>query len=330
NPGKNTAGRVAGEATLDTLEIIRQTETVLAWMVDNQLDIRTALSMTTDVYSPIFTPELHNFTHNLYTSLIGDSVASSHQTNEPISPELAKRLHQAIAPVFKSKPNVMGKLLQWQDFFFRTADGTAAYGLGDFWADVIRVHGTEPEESDSQASANIARYSQGMAQYALISQWADLTEQDLYLIVDCPSWFMPDAGVEPSMPLLLRIARLKQWLSRIVVPASEAFGYFEMANQQGQVPVQALAALATIHGWDSKKTVLMNSYLISKNIYQGFPKYLDDVFHLETWMQASAHLNVGSNCIAQLFEMSRPQSVHPGLSNLIRGVAEQLSAAIKN
>ncbi|WP_223521488.1 carbohydrate binding domain-containing protein, partial [Pseudomonas sp. GL-B-19] len=533
NPGKNTAGRVAGEATLDTLEIIRQTETVLAWMVDNQLDIRTALSMTTDVYSPIFTPELHNFTHNLYTSLIGDSVASSHQVIEPISPELAKRLHQAIAPVFKSKPNVMGKLLQWQDSFFRMPDGITAYGLGDFWADVIRVHGTEPEESDSLASANIARYSQGMAQYALIAQWADLTEQELNLIVDKADFFtlasisssagdlspgrsgvvtftfsedpgssftasnvvlnnatlgpisgtgtsrtatvtsiatniisngsfaggatgwgtsgtvflhgnghmtfesgtsvngviqqnvttvegetyvvqfwvrghnnsygpcrataqaldgttvlgslvttpnssgatvkftfvatsttttiklietidassneyyfddfvvarvptvtvrnsvFMDLAAKPSMPLLLRIARLKQWLLRVVVPASEAIGYFEKANQSGQTSAKAIDALAAIHGWDSKQTVLMNSSLVNQQTYSDFPKCFDDVCHLEAWMLASAHLDVGGNCIDLLYRMSK-STVGAQESSLIRGVAEQLTATIKH
>lgn len=521
NPGNDTAKRVGGKATLDTLDVIRQTETVLSWMIDNQLDIPTAQSMTTTLYSSTFTPELHNFTYNLYTSLINDGAS------------FEQKLHQAIAPVFKSKPNVMSKLLQWQDSFFRTADGTKAYGLSDFWADVQNVHGAAPEVEVSKATANVARYCQGMAQYALIAQWADLSEQDLDLIVDKAATFelvdisgttenlapgsctavtftfsedpgnafsaanvvlhngtlgaisgtgttrkatvtsnatniisnggftggatgwstsgtvflhgnghmtfesggsvngviqqnvatvagqlyvvqfwlrghndtypackatvqaldgtrvlgslvttantrgatvkftfiassatttiklmetkddpsneyyfddfvvarvptvtvrnsaFMDSAAKPSLPLLLRVARLKQWLLRAVVPASEAIGYFEKANQPGQTNANALDALAAIHGWDSKQTILMNSALVNQDIYPDFPKCFDDVYRLETWMHTGAQLNVGSNCVAQLFEMSKP-TVEAENTDLINRVAEQLAAAMQH
>jgi hypothetical protein len=725
NPGQTSAARIAA-GTLDTLQIIRQTEAVLAWMVDNQLDLQTVLSMTTNTYSAVLTPELINFTHNLFTSLTHDSDAPVQQTDKALSSAFRQRLYQAIAPVFGCKPNVMAKLLQWLDAFFRLPDGTTPYGLGDFWGDVKSVHGAQAGVDTSQASANMARYSQGMAQYALIAQWANLTEQDLSLIVDNYAWFMvvisrsawvnkpvntfvigdqgstihgvvrseqgmtsltdggwlvtwnsaaqdsndwgiyqqrfdakgvavggetqvntftkgaqgnsrvtqltgggwlvtwmsdgqdgsgygvyqqrfdasgtkvgaevrantgtaaeqgrPDViglpsggwltvwqdassgsyvinmqqynadgsvkggntrvststgtqsapaiallsnggwvvswqiqgtgsndniymqaykadgtklggatqlqtrvntfttgaqmqtdvtglsdggwlitwqspsqdgslqgiyqqrynaagvaqggetrvntftaddqqlasvagligggwvvtwqsrnqvtatssndiyqqrydgtgnklGVEqlvnehfsdgqqtlpnitatadggwticwvsagqdgsgtdiyqqhympsnrasPSLPLLLRIARLKQWLLRTVVQASAAIGYFEKANQSGQTSAKALDALATAHGWDSKQTVLMNDVLVNQRIYTDFPRCFDDVCHLESWMQASAHLSVGTNCIEHLYEMSKPQASAQA-SDLIRSVAEQLTATIK-
>lgn len=717
NPGQDSAKRI-GQATLDTLKIIRQTETVLTWMVDNQLDLQTVLKMTTNNYSSVLTPDLYNFTHNLFTSLTHDTDVTGQPAGEPLSPALEQRLYQAIAPVFACKPNVMAKLLQWLDVFFRLPDGTTAYGLGDFWADVHKVHGADPGVDISQASANVARYSQGMAQYALMAQWANLTEQDLNLIVDDYAWFMvvmsrsafgskrvntfvtgdqgdavngeyrseqgmanladggwvvtwnstgqdgdglgvyqqrfdangmavgeetrvnttttnnqadsrvtglanggwvvtwvdaqndynicqqcfdasgahvgseirmntalsndPDVaalpgggwivvfsnfssniflikaqqytatgtaagdtvtvatstdnqyepaiatlydggwvvswygdgagdsdgifmqaynadgskrgletrcntytpgtqrgvdvaglsdggwlvawhspdqdgsgfgiyqqrytanglaqgpenrvntvtagdqnlaavcaltgggwvvtwqsnnqfsatsgndiylqhfdilgnkvgseelvnthftvgeqtapnitatadggwtiswvsvgedgsgtgiyqqhyrptsnGAKPSMPLLLRIARLKQWQLRTVVPASTAIGYFDKANQSGQTSNEALDALATIHGWDAKQTALMNDALVRQQIYTDFPKCFDDVCHLETWMQASAHLTVGSNCLVHLNEMSKPQASAQA-SDLTRTVAEQLTATINH
>ncbi|MCP1489892.1 hypothetical protein J3D48_006302 [Pseudomonas fluorescens] len=721
NPGQDNAKRIGQANTQHTLGIIRQTETVLTWMVDNQLDFQTVLNMTTNSYSTVLTPDLYNFTHNLFTSLAHDTDVTGQPADEPLSPALEQRLYQAIAPVFACKPNVMAKLLQWLDVFFRLPDGITAYGLGDFWVDVQQVHGADAGVDISQASANVARYSQGMAQYALMAQWANLTEQDLNLIVDNYAWFMvvmsrsvlgnkrvtpsgnqaspgnngkfrteqgmgnlidggwvttwnstgqngsdldvyqqrfdangmavggetrvntsttekqcnsrvtglanggwvvtwedqqqnvltiyqqcfdasgvnagseirvsmgevydpdvaalpgggwivvfkhfenvssitwvikaqqytatgtavgdnitvatstsylcepaiatlydggwvvswyciaaraedlggifmqaynadgskrglethcntytpntqtevdvaglsdggwlvawqspdqdgsgfgiyqqrytakglaqgpenrvntvtagdqklaavcaltgggwvvtwqsnnqfsatsgndiylqhfdangikvgseelvnthftvgeqtapnitatadggwtiswisagqdgngngvyqqhyrPNYGAKPSLPLLLRIARLKQWQLRTVVPASTAIGYLEKANQAGQTSTGALDALATVHGWDSKQTALMNDALVRQQIYKDFPKRFDDVCHLETWMQASTHLTVGSNCLVQLNEMSKPQDSAQA-SDLIRNVAEQLTATIK-
>ncbi|MDI2145891.1 hypothetical protein KBJ94_27995 [Pseudomonas sp. ITA] len=694
NPGQDSAKQIAQANSVDTLRIIRQTEAVLAWMGDNQLDLPTLLSMTTSAYSPVLTPELFNFTHNLFTSLNDDS--GMQPVNGPLPSAVEQRLYQAIAPVFGCKPNVMAKLLQWQDVFFRLQDGTTPYGLGDYWADVKRVHSAQSGTDITQASANVARYSQGMAQYALIAQWAGLTEQDLNLIVESFAWFMvvptrsafsgksvntfvtgdqgsayftqgmtsladggwvvtwnsqgqagsgsgvylqrfdangmpvgaetqvnttkldnpstsrvttlanggwvvtwtglqvylqcfdthgakvgseisvgpangvdnwssvaalpgggwiiafqdnsspntplvkqqqytatgtpvggiisvttrfgvlpaitalsgggwvvgwaaletgnfsihtqaynadgskrgletqcsalstvmalsglsdggwlvvwlrdsviyqqrydanglakgsqsqvntttsdpnypavcgltgggwvvtwqnnylvsassgddiyqqhfdslgnrvggeelvntlftageqttpnitatanggwtiswvsaaedgsglgiyqqhynvPSNAARPSPPLLLRVARLKKWLLRTVVPASSAIGYFALANQPGQTSAKALDTLATIQGWNSKQTALMNDALVNHQIYKDFPKCFDDVCRLETWMQASAHLNVGSGGIVQLYEMSKP-NVSAEASSLISGAAEQLMATL--
>ena len=114
-----------------------------------------------------------------------------------------------------------------------------------------------------------------------------------------------------------------------MVPAATAIGYFNKANQSGQTSIEALNALATIHGWDGKQTVLMNDALVSQQIYSDFPKCFDDVCHLEAWMQASAHLTVGSNCLVHLNEMSKPQASAQA-SDLIRTVAEQLTATINH
>ncbi|MFJ2715375.1 hypothetical protein ACIOZM_31820, partial [Pseudomonas sp. NPDC087346] len=105
NPGKNTALRVAGGPTLETLAIIRQTEVVLTWMVDNQLDISTVVSMTSNVYSSAFTPEIQNFTYNLYTALITDTAATAatgKQGSNALDPAFKQKLCQAISPMFKS------------------------------------------------------------------------------------------------------------------------------------------------------------------------------------------------------------------------------------
>jgi hypothetical protein len=340
NPSTDIAAIVAGAPTLQTLSIIRQSEAVLAWMATHELDVHTAFSMLTPVYNDALLPDLYNFTDNIYTSLASDPAAVMYQKNAPLPSPLQQKLYELIAPSFKSKPNVMDKLLQWQDLHFVSSlaplKGDAqAYGLGDYWADVDIFHSNiDSREADSQemlaVSANVARYSQGMAQYGLIGQWADLTEQDLTLIVSRPGWFMADVGWvgRPSFPLLLRIARLKQWLLRVVVPIPEALHYFAMANQSGQTAAQAIAYLVTVQGWDEITAQQNNDYLVNQGIYSGFPKCFDDVHRLQAWMQAATQLNVGSQCINSLFLMAKADAAAQA-STLIGDVAKQLVTALK-
>jgi hypothetical protein len=326
-PGERTAGIVGGAPNEQTLEIIRSTETVLAWMDDHQLDMSAAFNLTTSAYNSHVTPELFNFTHNIHTALSSDAAARAHQQGGQLMPPLEQKLHQLIAPVFRSKPNVMGRLLQWQDKHFQ--NGGASYGLGEYWADIDTVFSVPAQSNLSPApeAANVARYSQAMAQYALIAQWADLTEQEVNLI-DSPGWFIRGVSEAPppSLELLLHVARLKQWLERVVVPKAEALGYFQIANESGQTAERAIEVLAYIQGWDVNTAKAMNARLSAQLFYSGFPRAFNEVFRLEAWMQAGIQLNADSVGIGQLHEMSKHNAAAEA-SALLRAVTALLTGA---
>lgn len=341
NPAANIAAVVAGPPTLQTLSIIRQSETVLTWMAIHELDIRTAYNLVTPIYNEAIIPEIYNFTENIYSSLSSDTTALAYQKNTDLPDSLRQKLYELIAPAFQTKANVMDRLLQWQDRHFVSSaapvKGEAArpYGLGDYWVDVETFQQEFEAPRTNQAnifevSANVARYTQGMAQYGLIAQWADLTEQDLILIVSRPGWFIANEYFvgRPSLPLLLRIARLKQWLLRVVVPIPEALEYFDGANRTYRDAEEAIPHLARIQGWDVNTALLTNDYLVNQGIYGEFPKCFDDVHRLESWMQVAAQLNVGSQCLNSLFLMAQPDAAAQA-SPLLSDVAKQLVTALQ-
>lgn len=341
NPGADIPAVVAGTPTLQTLGIIRQSEAVLSWMATHELDLRTVYSLVTPVYNEAIIPEIYNFTDNIYTTLGSDTAALTYQKNTELPDSLRQKLYELIAPIFKTKPNVMDRLLQWQDRHFVSSpaplkgEAPQAYGLGDYWVDVETFQQDFDGPKNNQAnfnevSANVARYTQGMAQYGLIAQWADLTEQDLTLIVSRPGWFVANElwiG-RPSLPLLLRIARLKQWVLRVVVPIPEALQYFDAANRTYLTAEDAVTHLARIQGWDESTALLTNNYLVDQGIYSKFPKCFDDVHRLEAWMQAATQLNVGSQCINSLFLMAQADAAAQA-SPLISDVAKQLVTALQ-
>jgi hypothetical protein len=333
NPGRDIAKVVAGAATLETLAIIRQTETVLAWMSSHQLDIDYSFKLTTERYSENVTPELFNFVDNIYTSLSSDPAATSYQADESLSDPLKQKLYTLTAAAFKVKANVMQRLITWLDGRFTTQgadEEPVAYGLGNFWADIEDLFsGAEPTLERLQDSPNIARYSQAMAQYALIALWANLTEQDLTLIVDTPAQFSGTAPVSaPSLSLLLSISRLKEWQQRVRVPQAEAMSYFLYANKTSQTAPVALTMLAYIHGWDLETTTAMNTFLVGQSLYSAFPKSFAQVLLLEAWMQVGQQTAAGSAGTDGLYRMSL-ENVEAQASGLIQLVADNFAAALQ-
>lgn len=342
NPQRDIAALVAGPATLEVLDVIRQSEMVLQWLRDHQLPLEEAFNLITEHYSASVTPELFNFTHNIYSSLCTDQAAVAYQPSVPLPETLRQKLFRLNASVFKVKANVMGRLIGWLDQHFTSTtepslQTATPYGLGDFWSDVGSLFSDrEATRLDGMyTTPDIARYSHAMAQYALIAQWANLTEQDLTLIVDTPSWFMgsggEDAGMAPppSFEVLLYISRLKEWQQRVVVLEAEAMTYFAAANAAGQTAEVALTLLAYIQGWDWKATTDMNAGLVHAQCYADFPKNFAQVLQLEAWMQVSKQLGVGAQCVRGLHEMSLEQARAED-SSLIKGVAEELVASVQN
>lgn len=341
NPERDIAALVAGPATLEVLDVIRQSETVLQWLRDHQMPLEEAFALVTDRYSESVTPELFNFTDNIYTSLSTDQSATSYQSSQPLPDDLRQKLYRLNASVFKVKANVMGRLIGWLDQHFTSTSSATQqashYGLGDFWSDVdslFKPHAATGLD-ETYITTDVARYAQAMAQYALIAQWANLTEQDLTLIVDSAAWFMGPGGNGPelaprlSLDVLLYISRLKEWQQRVVVAEAEAMTYFALANSPDQSAEVALTFLAYIQGWDRQITLDMNADLVGEQLYAAFPKSFAQVLQLEAWMQVSKQAGVGSQCVRGLYRMSL-EELQAEDSTLIQGVTEELVASLQN
>lgn len=335
DPDRDLAAVIAGPATLETLEIIRQTECVLVWMKTHKLDVGTTAAMVSPVYSSEPTPEIFNFLSNIYNSLSGNTVAVDYRGNEPLSESLSEMLCLSISGTFQLKSNIMSQLIIWQDSHFtrQALDGSTTqtpYKLSDFWQDIVRFFSSQQANSVEALTAepNLVRYSNALAQYTLISHWADLTEQDLTLFVDTPSWFFdnaPQTPPAPSLPVLLLLSRLKSWQQRVLSTDSEAIGYFRKANQDNLTAEGALSLLAYIQGWELDLLQEMNVALVSEEIYEGFPITFQQLNRLDTWMQLSQQLNVGAQCIDQLYQMSL-SNVSAESPALFKAVASSLAS----
>ncbi|WP_248916930.1 Tc toxin subunit A [Pseudomonas moorei] len=335
DPDEALENIIAGTPTLETLEIIQQTEAVLAWMDTHKLDVTLVAAMTATVYSTEATPEIFNFLNNIYVTLSSDPTAMSYQASEPLSPSMNESLYRIIAGMFQVKANVMSELIGWLDLYFQsTAFIQAPYGLGDFWAEIDQLF----SDPDNPATVerltlhhDLVRYSNALGQFTLIAQWAGLTQQDLILVVTTPSWFLDNKSVAPfpSLPVLLMLSRLKEWQQQVASSEAEALNYFNSANQPSQDSIGALTLLAYIQGWETKLAQEMNACLVEMDIYEDFPKTFQQLNRLVTWMQTSQHLGVGSTCINDLYKMSLSDNFSES-PILIQPVAQSLMASIQN
>ncbi|QLL16015.1 Tc toxin subunit A-related protein [Pseudomonas chlororaphis] len=332
-PERSLENVVAGPPTLETLDIIKQTETVLAWMDIQHLDANMLAAMTTSQYSTEATPEIFNFINNIYVTLSSDPTAISYQATEPLSSSMRESLYRIIAGTFQVKANIMGELITWLDLHFQnTTTVPLPYGLNDFWAEIENFF-SAPEPSVERLSSHpdLVRYSNALGQFILVSQWAGLNQQDLILVVNTPHRFLDNETIAPppSLPVLLMLSRLKEWQQQVVTSEAEALNYFNSANQSSQNDKNALALLAYIQGWVLETTEEMNTCLVTMGIYTEFPKTFQQLNRLVMWMQASQDLRVGSTCINDLYTMSL-NNTSSEASPLIGSVAQSMMASIQN
>ncbi|WP_371356101.1 Tc toxin subunit A [Pseudomonas chlororaphis] len=331
DPGRDLAALIAQNQTLETLSIIRQTESVLSWMTEYKLDLTSAVAMLTNFYSSEPTPEIFNFLDNIYSTLNNDPKAAGYRSSEPMSNSLRNMLYQIIGGSFHLSPNVMSLLIAWLDMYF-TADDTP-YKLDDFWAEINQVFSTEePLTPETLQSPNLVRYSNALAQHAMISRWTELTEQDLLLFINTPRRFFDEElekAPRPSFPVLLMLKRLTTWQKQVETTEAEAFTYFSVANQQSQTAKGALTLLAVIQGWKVETTLQMNQELVDAGIYSDFPRTFQQLNRLETWMSADRKLQCGSRCVSQLYQMSLNDNAAEN-PELLRSVADALLAGTQS
>lgn len=318
----------AAKPTLEILDIITQTESVLDWMESCQLEVTDVVGLLSDNYPAEPTPEVFNFLNTLYSGLLQEA-------GTPADAAFRERMCRLIGSTFQVKTNVMSLLIDWQDLWFTyDVNGTATpYTLTEFWAEIQTTFVDPAVSMDSlYDTPDLVRYSYGLAQYAAIATTFSLTEQDLQLLVMHPEWFFDghSAGTDTprqSFSVLLLLSRFKAWQQRVVTGTEDALGYFSWVNQAtAPTTAEALNKLAQIHNWDVATATAMNTALVSNAVYGTHPVNFHELNRLETWMRAGEQLNTSTTCIDQLSALSRPESSAGDESLNLSHVANALMA----
>lgn len=334
NPDRSLEREIAGAPTLNTLMTIQQSECALAWMRSHDLNIDSTVAMVSQNYSSDPTPEIFNFLNNIYTSLSSNTEAMDYPADVPLTPSLSEAMILSIAGNVQVKSNITALLVAWQDLHFTAQGNQRPYDLSSFWQDIRKFFIPKPVLITSDAllnEPNLVRYSNALIQYTLIAQWAKLTEQDLILLVDHPDWFFngaPETAPAPSLPVLLLIARFKDWQQQVVSSESEAISYFQKANQDNQTTEGVLPFLAYIQGWEPETLKEMNALIVDEGIYEDYPVTFQQLDCLNTWMQMSFRLDLGALPVDQLYQMSLGNSGSER-PELILSVADSLLSILQ-
>jgi hypothetical protein len=322
----------AAVPTLEILDIITQTESVLGWMESCQLEVTDVVGLLSANYPTEPTPEVFNFLNTLYSGL-------RQEEGTPANAPFRDMMCRLIGSTFQVKANVMSLLIDWQDLWFtHDVAGTATpYTLTEFWTEIKTTFAADGVSIDSlYTTPDLVRYSYGLAQYAAIATTFSLTEQDLQLLVTYPEWFFNDhtAGTgtpRQSFPVLLLLSRFKAWQQRVVTGTEDALGYFSWVNQTAAPDkVAALGKLAEIHNWDTGTAAAMNDALLANLVYPPtvtHPTNFQLLNRLETWMRTGEQLNASTACIDQLSTLSRPEMAAGDESRNLSNVAKALVAS---
>ncbi|MBN3526767.1 Tc toxin subunit A [Paenibacillus apiarius] len=317
--GEDTLLRIiGGSASLNTLDIICDTETVIAWMDAHQLDVVSLQAMVTNRYSGTATPELYNFLAQVHQSANSAANASGADAQDTLPTD---KLFRALGAGFNLKANVMSQVIDWLD----KTDGT--FTLRAFW-DKLQAYfsaGHEDELTALEGEAALLQWCQQISQYALIVRWSGLTEQDLALLTGHPEQLLDGQHTVPvpSLHLLLVLTRLKEWQQRVQVSSEEAMRYFAQAHSSTITRDTAVKLLARIHSWNEEDTGSMNDYLLGENEY---PRNFEQIFALESWVNLGRQLNVGSRTLGELVDMAEEDKTAEHM-DLITSVAHSLMAA---
>ncbi|MFM1348917.1 Tc toxin subunit A [Yersinia proxima] len=289
--------KIAGTATLDTLQRLADTELVIDWMNSHQLTAADLRGMITTTYSELATPELFNFLKNIYQSVDSQPLNRTTRLDDAIQSKLVRSLSSG----FGLKANVLARMIDW---LIQSTQGTSgAFSLESYWHKIEALFSAEtPTLAMLEQQADLLRWSQQLSQYALICQWGALTEQDIALLVDTPERLLSDATqvARPDLLLLLTLSRLKEWQQRVAVSADEAMRYFSLDENDTH---DRLALLAEIHGWDKDQLKRVNDHLQGNNSVA--PVSFSALYTLENWMRMSAQLTVGSRTLSNLKTMAQ-------------------------
>lgn len=307
--------------SLQTLDIIRQTEVLLQWMDAHQLDVVSLQAMVTNQYSGTATPELYNFLAKVYQST--NSVVRVSRVNEQKNLPVEK-MYRALAMEFNLKANIMTQIINWVD------KTNPEFTSKDFWDELQGYFNANYEDQLTalEELSDLLKWCQQLSQYVFIVRWCGLNEQELTMMIEHPEQLLDgyNATSTPSLHLLLVLSRLKEWEQRVQVSSDEALRYFDQVNSKTINPDAVVKLLAHIHGWNEGDTTSMNNYLFGTGSY---PKNFEQVFTLESWFNLGKQLNVGSRTLGELVELTEENETAES-TNLITSVAQSLMASVQS
>lgn len=196
------------------LAIFSLLENILQWMSEQKLDLATLQAMLTDEYSATATPELFNFLSNVYHSV----------DNQADAALLEQSLCRSLAAGFHLKTNVISGVLRWLE-----ANNTE-FKLEEFWQAITETFTDHPTLKKLENHPLLVIQCQQLSQYILIVQWADLTEQDIDILLEAKLFNDSNDKLAPSLLLLSMLVKFKAWQQQVRVPVSEALTYFTHIN----------------------------------------------------------------------------------------------------
>lgn len=302
------------------LAVLERTGYLVDWMQREGLDAPHLIAMTQRDYRQVATPELQSFIQNIYTTLGGPGGEGRDE------PALRDLLSRHIGAQFGLKPATSLRLIKWMDkVAARLNPVFTGYSVLKFWEQIQAAAGagamslTALEVEDSQ----LVQYANLIGQFALLCHWAQLTEQDLELVMPGPSHSSPLTGhilaPLPDLPFLLLLSRYRQWQKLLVLPVAEGRRYLQRAAAgEFILPANATKELALLHDWDE---IQVRSCL---DLLNFTPESFHELYPLIARMQLAQKLRQAPTDLAFIDVLS---GLIPGQNTLEQFAANILAAA---
>ncbi|MFV8800309.1 Tc toxin subunit A [Yersinia sp. LJYL362] len=213
--GKPEALQGAAEGNAPhVLTIFSMFENIVQWMSEQKLDLAALNAMLTNKYSATATPELFNFLSNIYHSV----------DNQADATLLEQSLCRSLAAGFHLKTNVISGVLRWLEA------NNSEFKLEKFWQAITETFTDRATLKKLENHPLLVIQCQKLSQYILIVQWAELTEQDIDILLEAKLFNDSNDKLAPSLLLLSMLVKFKAWQQQVKVPVSEALTYFTHIN----------------------------------------------------------------------------------------------------
>lgn len=253
NPGAIAKALGRARPTMEALDTIVRTGYLVDWLHDEELAPASLLLMTTRRYARVATPELQRFIENILNTL--------GRLSDTQDDTLVDLLCRHIGAECKLKANVATAMIRWLDAVAGQMNAELiGYTLLSFWRDLQTWSQGPARTLDGleRAQARVIQYVHLLDQFAMVCQWAQLTEQDLALVLPQAGKTSPLTGeTRPptlTLELLVLLSRYRHWQQQLVGPANEARRYLAQAAAGELNDTQAIETLAALHGWDTQQT----------------------------------------------------------------------------
>jgi Salmonella virulence plasmid 28.1kDa A protein len=272
NPDDPVMEKIAHGDALTMINAITLLENTLQWMNQQKLDIATLQAMLTTQYSTAATPELFNFLSNIYHTL-GKQVYS-----DTLKPNLCRSL----ANGFHLKTNVVAGLVSWLE------NNNVDFTLESFWQNIAMTFAEEPSLHQLEVHQPLIMQCQQLSQYALIAQWAALSEQEIELILLPNGLDNRNSGLTPTLALLKLLSEFKLWQQATEVPQSELLDAIKEQLTNQKEKEKSLISIAQYSVDSSKNEVRRLEFRLKNLIAER--REIENKRHSDTMIYSPSHL----------------------------------------